>query len=98
MLNDGPSYDSIDPTTFQGPTPNGSSCLLEIFVMGFGLCNALATFMTYVLDPFIHQLVNVFLDDNCIYSISPEEHLDHIRQILKALRKHKLLIKISTCF
>jgi hypothetical protein len=45
MSDDGPSDDSIARTTFQGPTPKGFPCLLEMLVMGFGLCNALATFM-----------------------------------------------------
>ena len=57
MSNDGPSDDSIAATTFQGLTPSGSPCLLEMLVMGFGMCNALATFtrlMTHVLGPFIH--------------------------------------------
>jgi hypothetical protein len=82
MSDNGPSDDSIAETTFQGLTPNGSPCLLEMLVMGFSLCNAPATFtrlMTHVLDPFIHQLVIVYLDDICIYSKSPKEHLDHIR-------------------
>ena len=54
--------------------------------------NALATFtrlMTHVLDPFKHQFVIVYLDDICIYSKSMEEHLDHIRQVLMALRQNK---------
>ena len=98
---DGPSYDSNAPTTFQGLTPNGSPCLLKMLVMGFGLCNALATFtclMTHVLNPFIHQLVIVYLDDIFIYSKSPEEHLDHIRQVSMALRKKKLFIKMVKVF
>ncbi len=69
--------------------------------MGFGLCNAPATFtrlMTHVLDPFIHKFVIVYLDDVCIYSKTPEEHLDHIRQVLIALRNNKLFIKMVKCF
>ncbi len=40
MSDDGPSDDSI--AAFKGLVPNGSPCLLEMIVMGFGLCNALA--------------------------------------------------------
>jgi hypothetical protein len=101
MSDDGPSDDSIAATAFQGLTPNGSPCLLEMLVMGFGLCNAPATFtrlMTHVLEPFIHQFVIVYLDDICIYSKTPEEHLDHLRQVLTALRNHKLFIKMVKCF
>jgi hypothetical protein len=101
MSDDGPSDDSIVATTFQGLTPNGSPCLLEMLVMRFGLCNALATLtrlMTHVLDPFIHHFVIVYLDDICIYSKLPKEHLDHIRQVLTALRKNKLFIKMVKCF
>jgi len=101
MSDDDPSDNSIAATTFQGLTPNGSPCLLEMLVMGFGLCNAPATItrlMTHVLDPFIHQFVIVYLDDICIYSRSPEEHLDHLRQVLMALRKNKLFIKMVKRF
>ena len=45
MSDDGPQDDSIAATAFQGIIPNGASCLLEMLViMGFGLCNAPATF------------------------------------------------------
>jgi hypothetical protein len=54
--------------------------------------------MTNVLDPFIHQFDIVYLDDICIYSKSAEEHLDHLRQVLMALRKNKFLIKMVECF
>jgi len=36
--------DYIAATTFQDVTPNGSSCLLEMLLVGLGLCNVLATF------------------------------------------------------
>jgi hypothetical protein len=69
--------------------------------MGFGLCNAPTTFtrlMTHILDPFIHQFVIVYLNDICIYSKSPEEHFDHIRQVLIALRNIKICIKMVKCY
>ncbi len=44
MSDGGPQDDSIAATAFQGLNPNGASCLLEMLVMGFGLCNAPATF------------------------------------------------------
>jgi hypothetical protein len=65
MSDNGPTYDSIAKTTFQGLTPCGASCLLEMLVMGFGLCNAPATFtrlITNVLDPFIYLFVIAYLD------------------------------------
>ena len=93
MSDDGPSDDSIAATAFQGLTPNGAPCLLEMLVMGFGLCNAPATFtrlMTHVLDPYIHLFVIVYLDDICIYSKNKEEHLEHLRKVLTKLREFRL--------
>ena len=61
--------------------------------MGLGLCNDPAPFthlITHVLDPFIHLIVIVFLDDECIYSKSAEEHLDHLRKILTVVQENKL--------
>jgi hypothetical protein len=79
MCDDGPTDDSIVATTFQGLTPSGPPCLLEVLVMGYGLNNVPATFtrlMTHVLDAFIPLFVIVYLDDICIYSKSAEEHID----------------------
>ncbi len=93
MSDDGPSDDSIAATILQGLTPKGAPCLLEMLVMGFGLCNAPVTFtrlMTHVLDPYIHLFVIVYLDDICIYSSSLEEHLAHLRKVLTKLRENKL--------
>ncbi len=56
ISDDGPQDDSIVATTFQGLTPNGASGFLEMSVIGFGLCNALATFsrfVNHVLEPYI---------------------------------------------
>jgi hypothetical protein len=101
MSDDGPTYDSISATAFQGLTPNGAPCLLEMPVMGFGLCNAPTTFtrlMTHVLEPYIHLFVIVYLDDISIYSNNPEEHLAHLRRVLTKLIENKLLIKTVKCF
>jgi hypothetical protein len=51
-----------------------------------------------VLDPYMHLFVIVYLDDICIYSNSPEEHLAHIRKVLTKLRANKLFIKMVRCF
>ena len=62
ISDDGPQDDSIVATTFQGITPNGASCLLEMLVIGFGLCNAPATFsrlMNNVLESYINDFVIV---------------------------------------
>ena len=85
MSDDGPQDDSIAATAFQGLTPSGASCLLEMLVMGFGLCNAHATFsrlMNHVLEPYINNFVVVYLDGICIYSDSLEHHIDHLRLVL----------------
>jgi hypothetical protein len=75
----------IAATAFQGLTPNGASCLLEMLVMGFGLCNAPATFfrlMNHVLEPFIDKFVIVYLDGICIYLETPEQYIEHNRLVL----------------
>ena len=69
--------------------------------MGLGLCNAPATstrLMIHVLDLFIHLVVIVYLDEICIYYKSAEEHLDHLRKVLTALRENKNLLKWSSIF
>ena len=101
MSGDGPQEDSIVATAFQGLTPNGASCLLEILVMWLGLCNALATFsrlVNHVLEPYINNFVIVYIDDICISSDTLEQHIDHIRLILQKLREHQLFIKMLKCF
>ena len=74
---------------------------MKMMMMGFGLCNALATFtrrMTHVLNPFTHLFVIVYLDDICIYSKSAEEYLDHLRKVLTTLRENNFFIKMVKCF
>src|SRR5437667_12017784 len=68
--------------------------------MPFGLTNTPATFQTLmnqILRPYIDKFVLVYLDDILIYSNSDEEHLEHLRLVFEALRKHKLYVKPSKC-
>jgi hypothetical protein len=63
--------------------------LYEFNVMPFGLRNAPKTFqrlMNHVLRDFLGKFVAVYLDDIIIFSRTYEEHLDHINQVLDALR------------
>ena len=78
-------------------TPLGN---FEWLVMGFGLTNAPATFqrlMTTVLRPFLGKFVVAFQDDLVVHSQSHEEHGEHLRQVLQALREAKLYAKPSKC-
>ena len=65
--------------------------------MPFGLTNAPATFMDLmhrVFQPYLDQFIVVFVDNILIYSQS-EEHWDHLRIVLQALREHQLYAKCS---
>jgi len=81
LSDDGPQHDFITTTTFQGLTPHDASCLLEMLVMWFGLCNASANFsrlVNHVLEPYINNFAIVYLDDRCIHCDSLEQRIDHL--------------------
>ena len=68
--------------------------------MPFGLKNEPAAFMDLmhrVFQPYLDQFVVVFVDDILIYSLSEEEHEDHLRVVLQLLGDHQLYAKFSKC-
>lgn len=75
--------------------------LFEPLVMGFGLCNAPATFQRMMNEIFYDLLgkgVEIYLDDIMIYTETREEHIRIIREVLKRLRQNDLFLKPEKCF
>ncbi|KAJ1088807.1 hypothetical protein NDU88_001962 [Pleurodeles waltl] len=74
--------------------------LFEYTVMPFGLCNAPAAFQFFlndVLREYLDIFAIVYIDDILIYSDNENEHVQHVRKILAALRKHHLYCKLTKC-
>ena len=72
----------------------------EFIGMPFGLTNGPTTFMDLmhrVFQPYLDQFIVVFVDNILIYSQSEEEHEDHLRIVIQALREHQLYAKCSKC-
>jgi len=72
----------------------------EWSVMLFGLINALAIFQQFMNDIFSDLLdvcVVIYLDDILIYSNNMSKHYQHVKEVLKCLRKANLYIKAEKC-
>ncbi|GJT74809.1 putative reverse transcriptase domain-containing protein [Tanacetum coccineum] len=72
----------------------------EFQVMPFCLMNAPAVFMDLmnrVCKPFLDKFVIIFIDDILIYSNNKMEHEEHLKEVLKMLKKEKLYAKFSKC-
>ena len=70
-------------------------------MMFFGLCNAPATFQTFVNDIFRDLIrcgkIVVYLDDILIFSETLEEHRQLVREVFSVLREHRLYLKPAKC-
>ncbi len=72
----------------------------EYLVMPFGLANSPSVFQAFMNDIFHDMLdrwVIVYIDDILIYSDSQEEHIRHVRSVLKRLLQHQLYVKAEKC-
>nr|GEZ86807.1 putative reverse transcriptase domain-containing protein [Tanacetum cinerariifolium] len=72
----------------------------EFQVMPFGLTNAPEVFIDLinrVCKPYLDKFVIVFIDDILINSKDEKEHEEHLKAILKLLKKEELYAKFSKC-
>ena len=72
----------------------------EWLVMPFGLSNAPAAFQRFMNDIFADLLdvcIVIYLDDILIYSEDLASHKNHVREVLKHLRKHGLYAREDKC-
>nr|GFB32184.1 putative reverse transcriptase domain-containing protein [Tanacetum cinerariifolium] len=72
----------------------------EFQVMPFGMTNAPAVFMdlmNQVCKPYLDKFAIIFIDDILIYSKDEKEHEEHLKAILKLLKKEELYAKFSKC-
>ena len=68
--------------------------------MPFGLCNALATFMTLmnnIFHEYLDDFVIICIDDILVYSKTTEEHAEHLEKVFQKLQSNKLYAKGKKC-
>lgn len=53
--------------------------------------------MNSIFHRYLDRFVLIFIDDILIYSLTMEEHHEHLRMVLQTLREHQLYAKFSKC-
>lgn len=74
--------------------------LYQYNVMPFELANAPTTFQSYIdraLTKMIDITAIVYLDDILIYFEKKNDHENHVKKVLQALRDHGLFVKPEKC-
>ena len=74
--------------------------LFKYLVMPFGLPNTPSTFQSHVNRCFSDMLdifVQIYLDDFLIYSVTFEEHVQHVRKVLKRVIDSNLGVNLKKC-
>ena len=64
--------------------------------MLFGLTNAPASFQALINDtlrPCLNRLVCAYLDNNVVYSRTLQEHVQHVREVLRQLQARGLFVQ-----
>jgi len=72
----------------------------DFLMMHFGLTNAPATFqhlMNTIFADCLDTFIVIYLDDILIFSKNPEEHWEHVCEVLTCLRKNQLFAKPEKC-
>lgn len=72
----------------------------EYLVMPSGLTNAPTVFQNLVndiLQDMINRFVFIYLDDILIYSKNPQEHHQHVRQVLERVLQNHQFMKAEKC-
>ena len=72
----------------------------QFVVLPFGLSNAPAYFqskMNELFSSLVDCCVLIYLDDILVFSKNPEEHLQHLRQVLEILRHEKFYGRLHKC-
>ena len=68
----------------------------EWLVMPMGLTNSPSQWQRHMQAVFGHlPFVRVFVDDFMIFSKTPEEHVEHVRQTLEVCRQNNIYLKKS---
>jgi len=78
-------------------TPFG---LFEYRVVPFGLANAPSAFqswMTSILGDLVGKVVVVYVDDILIFTKTRQEHEQVLREVLKRLEQHQVVLNINKC-
>jgi hypothetical protein len=87
-------YEDINKIAFKTHYGN-----CKFVVILFGLTNAPTTFMCLInsiFNQYLDKFVLIFINDILIYSKN-EEHEQHLKIVLRALREHKLYAKFDKC-
>ena len=91
------ALEDISKTAFRVP---GAVGLFEYLVMTFGLKNAGATYqhaMNYIFHDLIGKLVEIYIDDVVVKSMSAGGHLEDLRKVLERTRKFGLKMNPKKC-